>query len=83
MGHSGSLPKAQSQKWQAVLLVWNKTSFSDTFVLEFNDDNGSGQVVIGGYDENYSQLSSIELFPLSDACSIPDLPQPRFFFAAL
>jgi len=33
--------------------------------------------VIGGYDENYSQLSSIELFPLSDACSIPDLPQPR------
>ena len=32
-------------------------------------------MVVGGYDGNY--LSSVELFPPSDACSIPDLPQPR------
>jgi len=33
-----------------------------------------GQVVVGGYDgSNY--LSSVELFPPSDSCSIPDLPQ--------
>jgi len=37
---------------------------------------GQGQVVVGGWDGNNS-LSSAELFPPSDACSIPDLPQPR------
>ena len=37
----------------------------------------SGQVVIGGFDGN--RISSVEIFPRpsSDACSIPDLPQPR------
>ena len=29
----------------------------------------------GEDDDNY--LASVELFPPSDACSIPDLPQPR------
>ena len=32
--------------------------------------------MVGGWDGNNS-LSSAELFPPSDACSIPDLPQPR------
>ena len=31
--------------------------------------------MVGGYDGNY--LSSVELFPPSDSCSIPDLPQTR------
>jgi len=31
--------------------------------------------VVGGKDGN--EISSVELFPPSDACSIPDLPQPR------
>ena len=31
---------------------------------------------MGGYGDN-GRLSSVELFPPSDACSIPDLPQPR------
>ena len=31
---------------------------------------------MGGWDGN-NRLSSVELFPPSDACSIPDLPQPR------
>ena len=33
-------------------------------------------MVVGGWDGNNS-LSSVEFFPASDACSIPDLPQPR------
>ena len=36
----------------------------------------SGQVVVGGIDGN-NVLSSVELFPPSNSCSIPDLPQPR------
>jgi len=36
-----------------------------------------GQVVVGGRDGVGSDLSSVEMFPPSDACSIPDLPQPR------
>ena len=31
---------------------------------------------MGGYG-NYGRLSSVELFPPSDTCSIPDLPQTR------
>ena len=30
---------------------------------------------MGGWNDN-SRLSSVELFPPSDTCSIPDLPQP-------
>ena len=37
----------------------------------------SGQVVVGGLDNGVMPLSSVELFPTSGACSIPDLPQPR------
>jgi len=37
---------------------------------------GQGQVVVGGWADN-NLLSSVELFPPSDACSIPDLPTPR------
>merc|ERR1711971_1495553 len=37
---------------------------------------GQGQVVVGGVGVN-GRLSSVELFPPSDACSIPDLPQGR------
>ena len=33
-------------------------------------------MVVGGFGDN-TLLSSVELFPPSDACSIPDLPQPR------
>ena len=32
--------------------------------------------MVGGFGGN-GRLSSVELFPPSDACSIPDLPQPR------
>jgi len=39
---------------------------------------GQGQVVVGGHGDNGRRLSSVELFPPSDNCSIPDLPQPRF-----
>jgi len=38
---------------------------------------GQGQVVVGGRDVNNNIFSSVEMFPPSDACSIPDLPQPR------
>jgi len=41
---------------------------------------GQGQVVVGGDEGGGNNfLSSVELFPRppSDACSIPDLPQPR------
>ena len=39
----------------------------------------SGQVVIGGVGgvDEVGLLSSVELFPPSNTCSIPDLPQPR------
>ena len=37
----------------------------------------SGQVVVGGYAGPGNYLSSVELFPPSDTCSIPDLPRPR------
>ena len=40
----------------------------------------SGQIIVGGQDgSNY--LTSVELFPrpTSDTCSIPDLPEPRWF----
>ena len=38
----------------------------------------SGQVVVGGNSGNGGRLSSVELFPPSNSCSIPDLPQPRY-----
>ena len=37
----------------------------------------SGQVVVGGNRGDVERLSSVELFPPSNSCSIPDLPQPR------
>ena len=37
-----------------------------------------GQVIVGGHDGTNAGISKVELFPPSDACSIPDLPQPRF-----
>ena len=39
----------------------------------------SGQVVMGGVGgvDEVGLLSSVELFPPSNTCSIPDLPQPR------
>ena len=33
--------------------------------------------MVGGRGDN-GHLSSVELFPPSDGCSIPDLPQPRY-----
>ena len=54
------------------------------FLTHMQTPPASGQVVgggLGGFDSfnDYSYLSSVELFPLppSDTCSIPDLPQPR------
>ena len=40
----------------------------------------SGQVVIGGFDVLSNPLSKVEIFPrpLSESCSIPDLPEPRY-----
>ena len=32
---------------------------------------------MGGYDGN-NALSSVEIFPPSNSCTIPDLPQPRY-----
>jgi len=46
-----------------------------TFSSLLSLTQGQGQVVVGGFDGSY--LSSVELFPPSDGCSIPDLPQPR------
>ena len=38
----------------------------------------SGQLLVGGNGGNGGRFfSSVELFPPSNTCSIPDLPQPR------
>ena len=42
--------------------------------LSFRDQT-LGTVFVGGYDGVY--MSSVELFPRVDSCSIPDLPQGR------
>ena len=34
--------------------------------------------MVGGSDGNGNLFSSVEIFPPSNTCSIPDLPQPRY-----
>jgi len=64
----------------AYFLIIAPTTSAQNVTTSTNASREKGQVVVGGMDDGRNKLSSIELFPrpLSDSCSIPQLPQGRY-----
>ena len=54
-----------------------QSCFSGIDPVECEAEGLRGILAIGGYDENSTPVSSVELFPSFHTCQIPDLPQAR------